>query len=75
MTFLDDTIIQKLSYVILCLLKLVWWDSTVRLCHWYLIYGWDLVFDCLCVAKIIFILCEDACRKPAASYIFMSTFY
>ena len=53
--------------MVLCLLKLVWWDSSVRLCNWYLIDSRDLVLDCFCVSKVILILCEDTCMLPKES--------
>ena len=66
MAFSNNATIQELSYMVLCLLKLVWWDS-VRLCNWYLIDSRDLVLDCFCVSKVILILCEDTCMLPKES--------
>ena len=67
MVFSNNATIQELSYMVLCLLKLVWWDSSVRLCNWYLIDSRDLVLDCFCVSKVILILCEDTCMLPKES--------
>ena len=53
--------------MILLLLKLVWWDSSIKLCNWFLIDSWDLVLDCFCVSKVILILCKDTCMFPEQS--------
>ena len=67
MAFSNNATIQELSYMVLCLLRLVWWDSSVRLCNWYLIDSRDLVLDCFCVSKVILLLCEDTCMLPKES--------
>lgn len=68
MVFSNNVVIPEPWNVVLCLLKMVWRYSSVRLCNWYLINCRNLVLDCLYLSKAILILCEDTCMLLEQSF-------